>query len=278
MADSKKSIYSETWDNYVTETFPQIQATPTRSQEELHSWQVLNTVDKEFTWPGDEWGDAAAVQNILQTCVFDYFDETPGVFCELASGSGRFTDAVMKKFPSAEIDCFDISQEFLNQMMRRFQAEIERKQVQTHLLTGDPRLMYKRLAKASRVRSIDCVFSYDAMVHVDLHSVAIYIATAAAVLKPGGLLSMSVADASTELGLQKLLFNAPGVFRRGGAAGGHFQFASPEAFRAILSSLGFSYEFHDCNQRDLFFSARLEDPDAARRAFEDAGRPWLFTP
>ena len=114
------------------------------------------------------------------------------------------------------------------------------------------------------------------MVHVELHSIIIYIATAAAVLRPGGLLSMNVADASTEKGFQKLLFNAPGVFRQGGAAGAHFQFAAPDILAMVLDRFGFSYTFHDCNKRDLFFSARLQDPDAARQAFWASGSKWWF--
>ena len=196
--------------------------------------------------------------------------------CELASGGGRITKSVLQKYPGAKIDCFDISQEFLNQMEKRFAAEIAAHRLRVILLTEDPQLMYRSLLAASRVGTVDCVFSFDAMVHVELHSIVIYIATAAAVLKSGGLLSMNVADASTEHGFQKLLFNAPGVFRQGGAAGPQFQFASPEILGTVLDRFGFSFEFHDCNGRDLFFSAQLQDPGAAQRAFKSTGSKWWF--
>ena len=122
---------------------------------DLHPWQVLNNSDDSYAWPGDEWGDAEAVQHILETCVFRYLDAEPGHICELASGAGCITQAVLRKYPGVQMDCFDISQEFLNQMGLRFADEIGHGQLRTTLLTEDPQLMYRELARASRVgRSI----------------------------------------------------------------------------------------------------------------------------
>jgi len=272
--DKKKSTYSATWDRYVSEVFDKIKSGPKRTAEELLPWQVLNTTDDEYVWPGDEWGDSTSVQHIMETCVFSYLDENPNTFCEIASGAGRMTSIALERYPHANIDCFDISREFLDQVEKRFANEMSRNRLRTFLLTEDPRFMYRTLDQASLTRKIDCIFSFDAMVHVELHSVLIYIATAAAVLKPKGLLSMSVADATNEHGFHKLLNNAPSVFKLGGDAGMHFQFASPDIIRTLLDPLGFSYDFHDCNGRDLFFSARLDNPDIAQAQFEKAGSSW----
>jgi hypothetical protein len=273
---TKKSVYSDTWDRYVTEAFPRIQSGPRRTQADLHPWQVLNTTDDAYLWPGDEWGSAETVRGILDTCMAPYLDATPAHLCEIASGAGRITDEVLKRYPQATIDCFDISQEFLNQVNARFADEIADGRVTTTLLTEAPGCMHDAVRDAGRAGLIDCVFSFDAMVHVELHSIVIYIATAAAILKPGGLLTMNVADASTLHGFQKLLCNAPGVFRQGGRAGPQFQFASRDILENILGRMGFDAAFHDCNGRDLFVSARLTDPEAAQKAFGAAGSKWWF--
>jgi len=112
------------------------------------------------------------------------------------------------------------------------------------------------------------------MVHVELHTLVMYFAIAAETLKPGGLLAMNVADATSESGFLKLINNAPGVFRLGGDAGPQFQFTSPDAIALVLKKFRFSVEFHDCNGRDLFFSARLLDPHAARQQFSKSGSKW----
>lgn len=275
MTKRDKSHYAETWDSYVTRDFPRIRQGPPRTAADLRPWQVLNTTDTEYAWPGDEWGDAATVARILDRCLFGPMGGTaPARLCELASGAGRFTAPVLARWPEARIDCFDISQAFLDQMQVRFSAEIETGRMRTFLLTEAPMTMYRTLADDGLARQVDAVFSFDAMVHVELHSLAVYLVTAAAVLKPGGLLTMNVADATTDAGFQKLLFNAPGVFHRGGAAGPQFQFAGPEILARLLDGLGFSHETWDGNGRDLFFIARLTDPGAAARSLAAAGANW----
>ncbi|WP_135504732.1 class I SAM-dependent methyltransferase [Roseovarius aestuariivivens] len=275
MPPKDKSAYSRTWDAYVTKSFPRIKAGPPHQAENLQPWQVLNTTDAEYTWPGDEWGDARAVAQILDTCVAPYLGAAPQAICEIASGGGRFTQALLDRYPDTRLHCFDISQAFLDQMQRRFADEIALGRVRTHRLTDRPALMFKTLEKAGLRRTLDAVVSFDAMVHVELHSVLIYVATAAATLKPGGLLAMNVADGANPRAFEKLLCNAPGAFRLGGQAGPHFQFMSREIVDTMLSRMGFVYDLHDCNGRDLFFSARLDDPEAAPRAFKDAGSNWL---
>jgi hypothetical protein len=82
---------------------------------------------------------------------------------------------------------------------------------------------------------IDGVYSFDAMVHVDLHTLFVYWMSAAKVLRPGGVLAMSVADACNEKGFMKLLHNAPGVYRLQGNTGGHFMWISREIVESTLN-------------------------------------------
>ncbi|MEO0342341.1 MAG: class I SAM-dependent methyltransferase [Pseudomonadota bacterium] len=274
MSDEESSIYSKTWDTYVSKGFPEIQAKPARKPGDLLPWQVLNTTDETYNWPGDEWGNAASVEKILRTCVLNHLPADARNFCEIGSGAGRITAALLGSFPKASIDCFDVSAEFLKQIEQRFPDKISSGQVTTNVISKDPKAMYLTLKQSGRVRKLECIYSFDAMVHVELHSVLIYMAIAAAVLKPGGLLTMSVADATNSKGFQKALCNAPGVFSQGGCAGLHFQFMSPDILATALHAFGFEYKLYDCNGRDLFFSGQLTDMDAAERSFRSAGSGW----
>ncbi|GAB5449583.1 class I SAM-dependent methyltransferase [Gymnodinialimonas sp.] len=273
-----KSAYAETWDRYVKEDFVRIQSDRPKTPRDLQRWQVLNTSDDSYAWPGDEWGDAAAVDHILKTCVFDPIgQETPVHICELASGAGRFTVPVLSRWPDVKIDCFDVSQAFLDQMHLRFEGPIADGRLETHLLGSNPTGMFETLANKRLTRRVDAVFSFDAMVHVELHSLAVYMLTAAFALRPGGLLAMNVADATNANGLEKLLCNAPVGFQLGGSVGPQFQFTSPEIVSKLLHSMGFEHTFHDLNGRDLFIVAHLRDVDAAQQSLRSAGANWWPT-
>ena len=60
-------------------------------------------------------------------------------------------------------------------------------------------------AWAAGGREVDAVYSIAAMVHVDLQYLMAYLVTAAAVLRPGGKLTLSLATAATDAGFQKLV-------------------------------------------------------------------------
>lgn len=274
MTDKTKSNYSKTWDNYVINVFPEIKRGRPYEKSKLKSWQVLNTEDAEYVWAGDEWGTVNAVRRIAQTCIFDFLDVEPKHLCELGSGAGRYTKLILDKFSDVKVYAFDVSELFIDQINKRFQEEISGGQLQSYLLTNDPRCFYDTVDQSGLVGQIDAIYSFDAMVHVELHTLLIYVATASAILKRNGLLAMSVADATSDFGFQKLVHDSPGVFQRGGNAGAHFQFIAPEIIGLLLDRFGFSYEFHNCNDRDLFLTARLDEPGAAQQQFNGSGSKW----
>ena len=85
---------------------------------------------------------------------------------------------------------------------------------------------------------------------------------------------MSVANARSDKGFMKLLFDAPGVYSQCGQAGGHFMWISPEIVEGVLSRVGFSVTFHECNGRDAWFSAKLVDPSHLADWMNRAGATW----
>lgn len=277
MEQKSNSIYSETWDKYVEDIFPRIQSSKPHSQTELKQWQVLNRLDDQYHWPGDEWGDDNTVSDILETCLFNNLSEEPDVVCEIGSGAGRFSQQFLAHYPSSRLLLFDVSKLFLDKLQERLAQSFQSDRFETFLLDSDPRFISRTIADQNLCNKIDAMYSFDAMVHVELHTIVIYIATASVVLKPGGILTMNVADATSTHGFRKLLFNSPGVYQRGGAAGMQFQFLSRDIIETLLGKFGFEFSWHNCNDRDLFFTAVLREPGAARAEFAGSESNWWLT-
>jgi len=103
------------------------------------------------------------------------------------------------------------------------------------------------------------VYSYDAMVHVDLQTLLIYFANAANILKQGGFVIMNVADATSEKGCERLFKSAARVYAEGGMPSTKFIWHSPAVFSKILPHLGYKLSFKSSNGRDLYLVAQLTD-------------------
>lgn len=86
---------------------------------------------------------------------------------------------------------------------------------------------------------------------------------------------MSVADPCNDNGFMELIFNAPSVYRQRGSAGGHFMWISKEIVESTLKRLGFELSFPVSNGRDIFFTAKLIEPDKAKSWLNEVGATWL---
>lgn len=113
------------------------------------------------------------------------------------------------------------------------------------------------------------------MVHVDLHTLFVYWLSAAKSLRAGGVLAMNVANACSENGFMKLLFDSPGVYTLGGNSGGHFMWISRDIVETSLTRLGFEVTITEGNGRDLSFVAKLVNPEKAAAWFQKAGAGWF---
>ena len=274
MAGSGPDQYSEWWDHYVKHVFPRIREAGPRTAASLEPWRVLNTMDEQFTWPGDEWGDRQAAEEILRTVLWEGLETPPQVLVELGAGSGRFTELVLARFPDAHVLSFDVSREFARSLRERCRLAVEAGRLETIHLDGDPACLQRSLASRDLVRGVDAVYSFDALVHVDMHTLAVYFVAAARALRPGGVFALNVADAATENGFLKLLANAPHGYDLRGGAGAVFQWVGSDQVQVVLQRLGFSVRHFDANGRDAFLRARLEDPGAAEAWIEKTGVPW----
>jgi hypothetical protein len=107
-----------------------------------------------------------------------------------------------------------------------------------------------------------------------------YLLTAALVLREGGHLILTVADATSEKGFNYLLESIGHFYHRQGEPTSKFEWQSPDLVRCVLTRLGFQIDYMENwdpaapgNGRDLAVRAHLADVARA-----DALRHHLATP
>lgn len=189
-------------------------------------------------------------------------------------GGARYTTIALERFQDASILTFDVSEVFDRVLRKRCRKYVASGRLRPYLLNRDPFFFVDQVRRQNLLGEIDGVYSFDAMVHVDLHTLLIYWLSAAKVLRPGGVLAMNVADACSEHGFMKLLHDSPGVYGLAGAAGGHFMWTSSDMVETLLGRLGFELAYTKGNGRDLFLSAKLTEPDRVAAWVDMAGSSW----
>lgn len=276
MSDKKKvwvhGSYDSVWDHYVEEEFPKIQAAEAFANKQLKPWRVLNRVDQEYHWPGDEWGDRASALALFNAAV-DL--EAADHLIEIGSGSGRYTQLALECLKPSRLLSFDVSPAFEKALRDRFNGPVKAGQIETYQIDANPRGIVDKVRERGLIGQIDALYSFDALVHVDLHTVFIYWLSATKLLREGGRLAMNVADASSDHGFQKLIHDAPGAFKRQGNAGPHFMWIGPDIVESCLTKLGFAVEFPEGNGRDLSIRATLVDPERGREWFGESGAGYF---
>jgi hypothetical protein len=169
----------------------------------------------------------------------------------------RQIHAIPAAHSATDIVAFDISAEFLGVLGKRLADHIAAGRLTPELLRGQkPSEMYDVIKQRGCLRQVDAFYSIDATVHVDLQYVMAYIATAALVLKQGGKLIMSLADA----GFRHLLDGIKLHYPRQSQLGNKFEFMSRDLIRSVLERIGFTVEFiPEVSGRDAYFVATLSD-------------------
>src|SRR5262249_13789349 len=124
---------------------------------------------------------------------------------EIGAGSGKYTKYLLAH-SATDIVAFDISAEFLNVLRTRLAEPIAAGRLIPELLRAQKSSeMHDAIRHRGWLRQVDAFYSIDAMVHVALQYLMAYLATAALVLRPGGKLIMTLANATTDLGFRYLL-------------------------------------------------------------------------
>jgi hypothetical protein len=181
---------------------------------------------------------------------------------EIGPGSGKYTEMVLAH-SQARICAYDVSNRFLQICADRMRERMNQDRLSLNLLpcSSAEEMLFDLRARGWE-RTVDAFYSIDAMVHVDLQYLTVYLITAALVLKPGGKLILSLADATTELGFQQLLADSWWAYaaQASQVGSGKFEWLSPELVRSLLPRLGFELEFLHNAERDLFVVAALTSP------------------
>jgi SAM-dependent methyltransferase len=229
--------YAASWDQYVKQSNPEA-----------------------GKWPGDEWGDEEFWQLTFKRMFVEQGAKDWRHCVEIGAGSGKYTEYLLEH-SATDIVAFDISAEFLSILGKRLPDPIAAGRLIPELLRAQKASeMYDVIKQRGWLRQVDAFYSIDAMVHVDLQYLMAYIATAALVLKQGGKLILSLADATTDLGFAYLADSIKPYYPRQSQPGGKFEFMSPDLIRFVLQRIGFTTEFiPELSKRDAYFVATLSD-------------------
>jgi cyclopropane fatty-acyl-phospholipid synthase-like methyltransferase len=242
------SFYGRSWDRYVVHSFPK--AKPPGA-----------------TFPGDEWGNRGWWNACYDRLLGRWGAETWTKVVEIGPGSGKYTSMVLERAPECSVIACDVSEEFLRVLRERCDEYVLAGRLQPMLLRAKEADELLAAVEARGWRGeVDAVFSIDSMVHVDLQYLAAYLVTAALVLRPDGLLSLTLADATSTLGRQKLLDEIALYYPLQGEPSLKFEYLSPDIVSSLLPALGFDLCELDYSvpepekQRDLFVVARKATP------------------
>lgn len=167
---------------------------------------------------GDEWGDAAAVQQVVSEWIHPHVGST-SVVGEIGTGGGRIASLVAPR--AGEFHAFDVAPLMLERARRRLQGVPN-----CHFHVVDRPTLPVELDQR-----LDFVYSFDVFVHLDLHTQWSYIQDFVRVLKPGGRAFIHTANLAQEEGWKR--FASQGAYRVEG-----FYFVIPEMVRELCARAG----------------------------------------
>jgi hypothetical protein len=243
-----KNVYARVWDHYVGDL-----------------WETFRD-EERHRWPGDEWGDPEQWDYLYRRL----FVESAAVeewkrAVELGQGSGKYTLKVLDN-PGVQVRAYDVSAEFLDVCARRCAQEIEAGRLSLHHLDAmAPDQLLSDLTACEWRRRLDALYSIDSMVHVDLQYLIAYLITAAATLRPGGKLVLTLASPTSGTGFQVLVEAIQRAWSTQASPHGprKLEWVSASMMEAILPRLGFEIDLLE--QPDEFLAllvvATLREPE-----------------
>lgn len=212
--------------------------------------------------PGDEWGSPAHWESTFGRYFYgvQYWKRA----IEIGAGAGKYTKKVLDTAPGCTVAAVDVSQRFLDVLMTNvnkpvYKAKDGSFRVHPFLLDFTKEESYSPLASVADKMgwtrgTVDAVYSIDAMVHVEWPLVVSYIDSAHQALKQGGVLIMTLANACSKGGFDKLKNEISYLYRTNLHPDGKFHYVSPEMVLKALES-GFNIETMDTHSRDLHIVA-----------------------
>jgi phospholipid N-methyltransferase len=222
----KPETYADYWDSYVR-----------------HFPQRKSAYGEHVEWPGDEWGTPQNWKSLFSDLFLAKIDPAPKTAIEIGPGSGKYTLMFLDAYPSASLVAADVSHAYLKVLEERCAEQIGAGRLATALIGEDHRAITMIAAEHGiGPGELDVLFSIDAMVHVDLQYLVAYWLSAQELLRPGGKLIMTLADATRDGGFAKLMNDVARLFPLQGRASDKFEWLCPQLVESVLGRLGFSVE------------------------------------
>ena len=225
----------------------------------------------DVRYPGDEWGAEQQWRELFESLFHPAGVGEWKQAIEIGQGAGKYTKMVFDAAPDSRIAAFDVSSEYLKVCGERLSDEVdEGRLLLEHLADKQPDEMVLALERLGMAGKLDGFFSMDAMVHVDLQYLIAYFLTAAATLREGGHLILTLADASTPTGFDFLIARTSIFYPRKHDPLGKFEWVSRDIARSIVERLGFEVVRCDSppndSGRDVHLVAKMVNREAAREA------------
>lgn len=196
----------------------------------------------EIEYPGHEWGSGKIWAARYETMIAAEVPNTARRFVEIGGGAGKYTEKILAGYPEATVDAFDVSPKFLEHMTKRLSEHVESGRLRPHLLNEEPWFMEETMKPGG---PIDCLFSMDALVHVELHTLWVYWETARRLLVPGGKMAMTLADVTRPGGYEKMTTQAHWVFKKQGSPSYQFHYLCPQMVEYVMDKLGFDVAYDE---------------------------------
>jgi 2-polyprenyl-3-methyl-5-hydroxy-6-metoxy-1,4-benzoquinol methylase len=196
-------------------------------------WKQDSGLNLGYDTLGEEWGGPAFADHIVEL-VADYLGPQADVL-ELGCGGGKFSQRLAPKCRS--LLCTDISAEMIAHTRESLSAQGLAGNVSYQVLGG-------RDFKGVRDQSVDFIFSYDVLLHVQPQNVFSYLLDARRVLRDGGVFMLHQINMASDGGMAHFLGQYNGetwtrafddLRRRG-----HIYFMSGDQMQALANYAGFS--------------------------------------
>ena len=204
---------------------------------------VESHIGKDGALPGDEWGNPGAWENVFNNLFVKHGAvDTWRRAIEIGAGSGKYTQKVLQSSDS-EILAADVSSKFQEVMCQNLADKGLDLRVEPIIIENRACALLDRIEEKGWSGQVDAFYSIDAMVHVDIQHLIVYLITASCCLKPGGYLILTLADCTSQVGFEKMLREASNCFARMGMHSGKFEYISPDIVEFILPKMGFDIKF-----------------------------------
>jgi SAM-dependent methyltransferase len=261
---------------------------PYRAQwdEYIRGWALSQVGDdcrlRMKSFPGDEWGTKTRWQQVFRSMFLEFGARRWRHCVEIGAGSGKYTELLLKH-SDTDIVTFDISPAFLDVLCRRLATEVNAGRVIPVLLEGrSSSELLDFLDDRGLTGQLDALYSIDAMVHVTLQHLIAYLLTAAACLRKGGMVLLTLPNATSEEGFATLLSDAKRCYSQQRDPNiPRFEWLCPELVTDVFARLGFKTQFvrpfggSMSEYRDLHVVATLTDLSQIRRYREAIASPPL---